>query len=288
MSFIKINDLPKIKFAHIFSAEKYQNLIKAEKNRVEISYVSSGNFFAQINDKQFKQELFTVGINLGLKDVLIDANDFHEHHTVCFETSFTLPLDDENSAAIPYVLYFNKKNEIHKKIDEIIRLHTLYPQKELALCGLFLQLLEELSVAINSTSRIKNEIISPYVIKAKDYVYKHLNEQIQEQQIASHLSITPEYLCSVFKKYTGDTLMKFINTAKLNKIRELILHKNFKLSRAATLYGYTDPNYVSKLYKKYFGHNITDFSSQKNYRWRITIKLKTSERLLLSVTTYSF
>ena len=116
MSFIKINDLPKIKFAHIFSAEKYRNLIKAEKNRVEISYVSSGNFFAQINDKQFKQELFTVGINLGLKDVLIDANDFHEHHTVCFETSFTLPLDDENPAAIPYVLYFNKKTKYIKKL----------------------------------------------------------------------------------------------------------------------------------------------------------------------------
>ena len=251
MAFLKVNDIPKIKFAHVFSTDKYLNLIKATKNRIEISYVSSGNYSAEIDGKSYKHEQFAVSINLGLKDVLVNANDFHEHHTVCFETDFTLSLNNGNSFAIPYVLYFSEKNEIHKKIDEIIRLYTLYPQKELALSGLFLQLVEELSGAINSSEGIKNEIISPYVIKAKDYVYKHLNEQIKEQQIARHLSITPEYLCWVFKKYTGESLIKFINTAKLNKIRALLLHENFKLSKAAALYGYSDPNYVSKLYKKY-------------------------------------
>ena len=262
MKLLKVSSLPKIKFAHVFSAEKYTNLIKAEKNRVEISYVSSGSCCLKVDEKHYKLEPFSVIVNLGLKDMCVDTDAFHEHYTVCFETDFDLQFFNKN-ISIPNVLHFKNKNTIHKIIDEIVRLQTLYPQKELALSGLFLQLFEEINTTANSNNSTKSETTSPYVIKAKDYVYKHLGEQIEEQQIATQLSITPEYLCSIFKKYTGQTLIKFINTTKLNKIRELLLHKNYKLNRASALYGYSDPNYVSKLYKKYFGHNITDFSSQK-------------------------
>ena len=52
MAFLKVNDIPKIKFAHVFSADKYLNLIKATKNRIEISYVSSGNYSAEIDEKK--------------------------------------------------------------------------------------------------------------------------------------------------------------------------------------------------------------------------------------------
>ena len=91
----------------------------------------------------------------------------------------------------------------------------------------------------------------------------HLKEPILQKEVAAHLLITPEYLCNIFKKATGESLIKFINSVKLTKIRALILHENLKLNQAAILYGYSDPNYVSKLYKKYYGHNITDFSFQK-------------------------
>ena len=47
---------------------------------------------------------------------------------------------------------------------------------------------------------------------------------------------------------------------RLEAFHRLLAEKNehMNLNRAAALYGYTDPNYVSRIYKKYYGKNITD------------------------------
>ena len=53
-------------------------------------------------------------------------------------------------------------------------------------------------------------------------------------------------------------MVNFINKIKLEKIRELMEKQNLKLYQAAELLGFSDPNYVSNLYKKYYHINITD------------------------------
>ena len=78
-----------------------------------------------------------------------------------------------------------------------------------------------------------------------------------QRDIAAHLGITPEYLCSIFKKSEGVSIMHFINTVKLTSIRSLMEKDGLTLAQAAHLYGYADPNYVSRLHKQYFHINIT-------------------------------
>ena len=73
-----------------------------------------------------------------------------------------------------------------------------------------------------------------------------------------HLDISPEYLCAIFKKTEGITIMRYINKHKLEGIKTLMEQTNLHLYEAAGLYGYSDPNYVSRLYKQLFGYNITD------------------------------
>lgn len=52
--------------------------------------------------------------------------------------------------------------------------------------------------------------------------------------------------------------IKYPARKNLCEIRTLIERKHMNLNEAAALYGYADPNYDSKLYKKLFQHNITD------------------------------
>jgi len=76
--------------------------------------------------------------------------------------------------------------------------------------------------------------------------------------VAEHLSISPEYLCYVFKKATGISVMKYTNMTKLHAMRNLMEKENLYLYEAASLFGYSDPNYVSRLFRKLFGFNITN------------------------------
>ena len=39
---IEMKEIPKIEFAHVFSAREYAHVIAAQKGRIEISYISEG------------------------------------------------------------------------------------------------------------------------------------------------------------------------------------------------------------------------------------------------------
>ena len=79
-----------------------------------------------------------------------------------------------------------------------------------------------------------------------------------QRAAAKSLGITPEYLCAVFRKSEGRSLIRFTNELKLENILELMRSKGVTLAEASAQYGFSDPNYVSRLYKKYFGENITE------------------------------
>ena len=126
--------------------------------------------------------------------------------------------------------------------------------------GLFLQIAGELLSDETGTDVSPGDRL--YAGRAKNYIYEHINEPISQRDVAKHLGISPEYLCYVFRRSEGRSLIRFSNELKLENIRDLIATKGLTLSKAAVQYGYSDPNYVSRLYKKYFNKNITDIRKQ--------------------------
>ena len=94
--------------------------------------------------------------------------------------------------------------------------------------------------------------------KAKIYILNNITKQVTVSDIAAELGISPGFLSRVFKSATNQTLIEYTNYAKLYKIKELNATKGITIKEAAYQLGFSDPNYVSRLYKKYFGKNITD------------------------------
>jgi len=131
------------------------------------------------------------------------------------------------------------------------------PENTLKLSGLFIQLIGEVEQAV----RVSHIKASPgeirYVDRAKKYIYEHISEPIAQNDIATFLDITPEYLCSIFKKCEGRSVIRFINETKLTRIKMLMENNQLSLRQASAQYGFSDPNYVSKLYKKYYNETIT-------------------------------
>ena len=267
MKRINIIGLPELTEAHIFSAPVFKYVLPVAKGEIEIMYIAEGEFSFKKNGEQFQCGHFDVACFIRDEVATELAEKFHEHHTVCFKIPY-VEAPDGDYLTIPDVLEFDSYSEIHRIIDEIIRLHTLYPNRKNMIAGLYLQLLDEINeAALNATDK-RRDASSLYVYKAKEYIYNNLTRPITQREIADKLNITPEYFSSVFKSVCGMTPMRFINHVKLTKIRMLMAREGMKLYEAAECYGFTDPNYVSKLYKKLFGQNITD---------SITVKFAQSE-----------
>ena len=263
MRYIRLCGTPTIKFAHIFDAPSYNNVLPVAKDQIEITYVSVGKTLREQGWERIESAPFAVGCNLFDAPANISAKDYHVHRTVCFKVPFVLLAEDEEGAfCLPYRLSLDKREKIHDLIDEIIRLYMLEPEKQWGLTGLFLQLLEEYSHLARRQFDKSFPAYSPYVNRAKEYICQNLQRPISEKEVAAHLGITPEYLCAVFKRANDVSLITFANQAKLVRIRTEMEQENLRLYEAAARYGYNDPNYVSRLYKRYFGKNITDFKKE--------------------------
>jgi two-component system response regulator YesN len=143
-------------------------------------------------------------------------------------------------------------------IDQLIRDQLIYKESRSKGAAKFLELLCEIDQCNRKQTELKLPSELLYTQHAKEYVQMHLHLPITQKGVAQYLSISPEYLCSVFKKVEGISFQKYVNYKKLEAIQHLMEKEPVHLYEAAALFGYTDPNYVSRLFKKYHGYNITD------------------------------
>lgn len=256
MEKISVRQLPRFSFAHKFSMVGYRYRISALRpQETEISMITEGSLTVVHNGVQDVAQRGDIICNFG--QVLdVSCEGYHAHHTACFlvETDPDAPPPD-----LPLVIHAPQNSAACLRlIDKIIAASVLDPENHLKLSGLFLQLLGEVADACRGGAASRSPGERRYVESAKRYISDHINEPIAQSEIAAHLGITPEYLCSVFKKCEGCSVMRFINEIKLTRVRSLMENDRLSLAQAAPQYGFSDPNYVSKLYRRYFNETITE------------------------------
>lgn len=69
-------------------------------------------------------------------------------------------------------------------------------------------------------------------------------------QISEHTSLTPTYICVIFKEFTSKTVNKYINEFRIEKAKNYLKDSNISMSYIATKVGFSDGNYFSKIFRK--------------------------------------
>ena len=258
MKFIEITTLPEIVFSHIYKANSYKNHFLKKENFLEISYIEEGEITYTTNDKTYHFKKGDIICPFFTSESQIRADNYHCHHTVSATFKWEVT-NDEHGLLIPtYIPAESNTQEICKLINEFIYNSKLYKEYKTKGAAKFLELL----CAIDNLARKIKNANTPsdilYVEKAKTFIEQNIHSTITQKQIAKSLGISCEYLCTIFKRAENTTIMRYVNKTKLKGVKELIDKTNLHLYEASAIFGYNDPNYVSKLYKQLFGYNITD------------------------------
>ena len=258
MNCVEITSLPDILFSHIYKTDTYRNSFSVRKNYLEISYIADGSFEVVLDNEKFCAGKGDVICFLHHKKTFVMADGFHLHHTVGARVEWEFS-NSERGLFLPMITPAETGNaNICRLIDDFVHNQVIYKESKTLGATKFLELL----CAIDKCNRnaqsnnLPSELL--YAQRAKDYIQRNIHTCITQNSVASYLGISPEYLCAVFKKAEGTTVIKYINKLKLESIKTLIDNTNLHLYEAAAMYGYTDPNYVSRLHKQLFGYNITD------------------------------
>ena len=103
-----------------------------------------------------------------------------------------------------------------------------------------------------------------YCERAKTFVSRNISRSLRVGEIAQHLSISKNYLTNVFKEGEGIPLTEYICRCKLSHMTELMRRYGYTLMEACEHVGYSDPNYVSRLFKKYYGMTVTRYLKERS------------------------
>lgn len=95
--------------------------------------------------------------------------------------------------------------------------------------------------------------VSLLVKRTKQLIEEYYSQGITLEETAQKLCVSEEYLSSQFKKETGASFTETVRRFRIDKVKELLLHSGLKLNQIADLVGYSDPKYMSKVFKEEVG-----------------------------------
>jgi two-component system response regulator YesN len=102
-----------------------------------------------------------------------------------------------------------------------------------------------------------------YDPKVKDAIYyilwNYYDTTLSIVAIADSVGLSPNYLCSLFKKNTGSTINDFILQIRVEKSKRLLRTTDLRLYEICEKVGVPDPNYFSALFKRIYGHTPREY-----------------------------
>ena len=95
--------------------------------------------------------------------------------------------------------------------------------------------------------------------QALNFIEYHYSEDISLDDVAKELNLSKNYLCSIFKKETGENMSLYINKRRIDKAKQLLLESDSKIKDIFERVGYSNPQYFSKVFKKITGLTIIEY-----------------------------
>ena len=193
----------------------------------------------------------------------------HRHTSVefliCCHSSFTDSCSSPvgNTVTLPMIIPPSQNsNEIFSLIRAIILNKNTHGNcSYFEECASFMLLLHKLSCLAQEARR--DDSVSPgnrrYCNRAKAFISENIGRRISIREVAEAVGVSKNYLTNLFSRSEGIPLIEYINRRKLSYMTELIRRYGYTLAEAGEHVGFCDVNYISRIFKRYYGMTVTEY-----------------------------
>ncbi|HHV97282.1 MAG TPA: helix-turn-helix transcriptional regulator [Clostridiaceae bacterium] len=121
----------------------------------------------------------------------------------------------------------------------------------------FVNIIRQIS---NIVSEKESRSRTSEVIKsAINYIIDNINSDITLNDIAEHVSLSPNYLSKIFKDETGKNIQDFITQERMERAKKLLLSTNMKIEEISFEVGYNNTAYFIRRFKEMYGKTPKKF-----------------------------
>ena len=125
---------------------------------------------------------------------------------------------------------------------------------------------DQLSALSNQLVTEKNNAEPPLVLKAREYIEKHKNEELSLADVAKVAGASIFHFCKVFHKATGLKFTDYVARVRLEDARNRLLNPNLRVSEIAYDVGFQSLTQFNRTFKRVFGQSPSEFRARVSSR----------------------
>lgn len=284
---IRLLEIPRIRFAHVYESSHYQVDFPIQPRLLECTFFEKGEAVVRYADGREEHipegsarlSRFEEPFGISSRSALC------RHITVGFEALYTVEAGMPDTSAAKGAYGMDEKPSraegltvlcpadglltgaaegVQKQLRRLVATHGVQGMAgQLAGVGQLFELLAAFTEGTERTVLLFGRDLSPsgvlYAQRAVRYIAAHLAEKISLRDIARELQIGPAYLSTIFKSYTGSSVVSYIQARRVERIQELLATRRMRLGEAGKSVGLEDENYTSRLFKQVTGMPARDY-----------------------------
>ncbi|WCK56818.1 response regulator [Aneurinibacillus sp. Ricciae_BoGa-3] len=100
------------------------------------------------------------------------------------------------------------------------------------------------------------------IMKIRNYIEHNLHTQLNLEMLSKLVHLNSQYISRLFKRETGFTITQYVTIRRLEKAKFYLDHTKGTVAEISEKCGFFDPNYFTRVFKKYEGKTPTQFQQQ--------------------------
>lgn len=100
------------------------------------------------------------------------------------------------------------------------------------------------------------------VRNAKAFIHDHLAEPMSLEAVASAVNVSPFHFCKLFKRATGLTFTDFVNRARVEKAKRMLMKPAARITEVAYDVGFQSLSHFNRSFRRIADESPTEFRSR--------------------------
>ncbi|EHJ01620.1 two component transcriptional regulator, AraC family [Clostridium sp. DL-VIII] len=116
-------------------------------------------------------------------------------------------------------------------------------------------------IKTNRSKNINNKVKTKLFENVKNFIKENIETELELERVANNFGLSVYYFSRTFKEVTGINFSEYVNKCRIDIAKELLSSGELSIKEVCYKVGYNDPNYFSKVFKKYEGISPVNFKA---------------------------
>ena len=143
---------------------------------------------------------------------------------------------------------------------DLPRFEEAYGRSRVVSRGQYESIIQLLSIFAQHLGTLSNQLAvqeetreAPAISRARAYIAEHHAEELSLTQVAQAVNMSAFYFCKSFRKATGLTFTDYVSRVRIEKVKELLLNPNKRVSEAAYEAGFQSLSQFNRVFRRVAG-----------------------------------